>query len=212
MGALTNFDHERFCQAALRRIWSGEKQVAAFHAAYREAIYEGENQGDQAIAANVRRLRNRHEIKARLAELAEYAAKLAGIDAGWAQLKLRDMVEANLDDYLSPPDAEGYRYFDLRKVPREKLAQLVELQQEETTENDGDRAVRKVRIKFADKIAALGLMARIAGWLAPDKQEHSGGLTLEALVAASMKPKEPKVVQQVVIGVPRSPDGPTEQP
>jgi hypothetical protein len=196
MGTLGNLDHERFCQAAHKRIWAGEKHVSAFHAAYIEAIYEGDDTpADDAIAPNVRRLRNRPDVKARLTELAEYSAKLAGIDAGWAQLKLRDMVEANLDDFLGPKDEEGNRYFDIGKVPREKLAQLIELQQEQTIEEgsrgeDSIRTVRKVRLKLPDKIQALGLMAKIAGWLAPEKQEHSGGLTLEQLVTNSMKPKQ----------------------
>ena len=135
MGVLSNFDHERFCQLAHKRIWAGEKQVEACEAAYREAICEGaENTKPTDFAANVRKLRNRPEIKARLQELADYAAKLAGIDAGWAQLKLRDMVEANLDDFLSTTDAEGHRYLTLREVDREQARQLVELHQEETTE------------------------------------------------------------------------------
>ena len=70
---------------------------------------------------------------------------------------------------------------------------MVELHQEETTEfDDGDKAprVRKIRIKLPDKIAALGLMAKIAGWLAPERREFSGQMTLESLVAASMKRKQ----------------------
>ena len=50
--------------------------------------------------------------------------------------------------------------------------------------------MRKIRIKLPDKIAALGLMAKIAGWLAPERRELSGQMTLESLVAASMKPKQ----------------------
>ena len=195
MGVLSNFDHERFCQLAHKRIWAGEKQVEACEAAYREAICEGaENTKPTDFAANVRKLRNRPEIKARLQELADYAAKLAGIDAGWAQLKLRDMVEANLDDYLGPANAEGVRHFDIGRVPRERLTHLTELHQEETTEFVGEelrrRDVRKVRLKLPDKIQALGLMAKIAGWLAPERREFSGQMTLESLVAASMKRKQ----------------------
>jgi len=194
MGVLSNFDHERFCQLAHKRIWAGEKQVEACEAAYRDAICEGaENTKPTDFAANVRKLRNRPEIKARLQELADYAAKLAGIDAGWAQLKLRDMVEANLDDFLGAATTDGVRHFDIGSVPREKLAHLVELNQEETIELDDDehaRRVRKVRLKLPDKIQALGLMAKIAGWLAPERREVSGQMTLENLVAASMKPKQ----------------------
>ena len=117
MGVLSNFDHERFCQLVHKRIWAGEKQVEACEAAYREAICEGaDNTKPTDFAANVRKLRNRPEIKARLQELADYAAKLAGIDAGWAQLKLRDMVEANLDDFLGKPNHDGSRHFDIGRI------------------------------------------------------------------------------------------------
>ena len=181
MGALVNLDHERFCQAAHRRIWAGEKHVAAFEEAYRETILES-GADPAAISANVRRLRNQPRVKARMQELAEYAAKLAGIDAGWAQLKLRAMVEASMDSYLTPVDAQGNRYFNIGQVPAEALAQLVELHQEETAEEHGLLRVRKTRIKLPDKIAALGLMAKIAGWIVPEKTNISVGLSLEQLV------------------------------
>lgn len=199
MGVLSNFDHERFCQLAHKRIWAGEKQVEACEAAYREAICEGaENTKPADFAANVRKLRNRPEIKARLQELADYAAKLAGIDAGWAQLKLKSIVDANVDDYLGLPDENGDRKpAALGNLDREQLAHLGQIDQEETTEYHATGAIRRcirsmtVRVpSTTDKISALGLMAKIAGWLAPERRELSGQMTLESLVAASMKPKQ----------------------
>ena len=193
MGVLANPDHERCCQIAHKRIWSGEQRTTALLAAYVETIYDGLEPDSNATQANSRKFFNRPDAKKRMAELAEYAAKLAGIDAGWAQLKLRAMVEANIDDFLSPADAEGHRYLTLRDVPRENLLHVVELNQEETSEKIGResvRDIRRVKIKLPDKIAALGLMAKIAGWLAPERRELSGQMTLESLVAASLKPKQ----------------------
>lgn len=177
MGVLGNPDHERFCQAAHKRIWTGEKHVAAYHAAYRETIYQGFDPDDRAIAPNVRKLRNRKDVKGRLAELRDYAAKLAGIDSGWAMVQLKGFVESNLDDYLAPPDGDGSRFFDLTNVSREKIGHLSELNLEEETELDDDepaRRIRKIRMKLHDRIGALGLMARIAGWAAPTKSEITG--------------------------------------
>jgi hypothetical protein len=190
MSALQNLDRERFCQAAHRRIWAGERRAAALRAAYVETIYRGDDPDSPSIADNARKLANTLNVKARLAELSDYAAKLAGIDAGWAQLKLRAMVEANVHDYLTPADADGNRYFNVGAVSADKLAQLVELHQEEVTEiqkAQPARRIRKTKIKLPDKIAALGLMAKIAGWLAPEKQEHSGQVTLEQLIDQSIR-------------------------
>lgn len=192
MGVLRNRNHERFCQIAHKRIWEGAKSIDGYRAAYSEAIYEGPRKaGDPIVVgeANIRRLRNRPEIRARLKELAEYAAKIAGLDAGWAQVHLRSMVEANLDDYLGPAGADGVRHFDIGSVSREKLAQLAELSQEQMIER-GKRRVRKVRVKLPDKVAALTLLAKMSGWLAPEKREVTGQLTLEQLVAESYKAKE----------------------
>lgn len=179
MGILGNPDHERFCQAAHKRIWAGERAVASFEAAYRETIYTGDNPEGKALAANVRKLRRNEKIKARLRELADYSAKLAGIEAGWALLKLKSLIEANLDDYLSPATDDGGRFVDLTGVSREKLGLLAELHMEdevviERTRGDAPRQVRKARLKLHDRIAALAQMARLAGWEKPRRGEISG--------------------------------------
>ena len=198
MGVLNNSDHERFCQLAHKRIWAGEKRSEVCHAVYLDVIYDGEEPESDATKANVRKFYNRDDIKARMAELAEYAAKLAGIDAGWAQLKLKAIVEANMDDYLAQADENGDRIpAPLGKLSRDHLAHLGEISQEERSEYGESgvikRMIRRMSVRVPttnDKIAAIGLMAKIAGWLAPEKQEHSGGLTLEQLVTNSMKPKQ----------------------
>jgi len=190
--ALVNLDHERFCQAAHRRIWGGEKAVEAYEAAYRETILEdGAESSGTAFAANVRKLRNLPAVKARLQQLADYAAKLAGIDASWAMVELMRELDAigafNLDDFLSARADRGRRYIDLDKVPRERLALLTEMTTKDT--KYGTEVKIKGPDRYSAKPAIIGLMAKIAGWFAPEKQEHSGQLTLEQIVAASMKPK-----------------------
>ena len=196
MGILGNPDHERFCQTAHKRIWSGEKHVAAYQAAYCETIYQGDDPTNPAVVANVRKLRNRKDVKARLAELAEYSGRLAGIDASWALLKLKTLADFNVDDYLTPPDANGLRLFNVGGATPEQMSRLIELTMEEFTEGHGEAAigVRKTKIKGHDPIAALTLMARIAGWEAPKKiaptTAEGETLTLEQLIRESMTLRE----------------------
>ncbi len=195
MGVLGNPAHEKFAQEFHRLVWTGTKPSVARTQAYLDAGYD--NTAGFA-APNARKLCQRPEIKNRLAELSENAEFLSCTDAAWAQKKLKALVESNLDDYLAPPDANGVRRFDISKVPRDKLGLLLELAQDEETtidkETEEETRVRKIRIKRPDPIAALGLMAKIAGWLAPEKQTHDlGSQTLEALVTKSFeKIPEPK--------------------
>lgn len=184
-GPLKNLDHERFAQAQHRRIWSGEKRSAARVGAYRETMYTGTGTDDSALAPNARRLSNRKDVAARLKELDDFAARLSGIDSGWALLKLKKLTDAienfNLDDYLGPANDKGRRYFDLSKVPPEKLAILSELSIDDTTivkpseeeaEPDEIHHSRKMKLRGpakADMVGPLALMARIAGWEAPKK-------------------------------------------
>jgi hypothetical protein len=184
MGVLANPDHERFCQEVHRRILvERETRAKAQTAAYRLCIYTGkENALDDAIAPNARKLAQKKHVRARIRELGEFAAKLAGIDRDWALVELKMEAEAvkgfNLDDYLGPPDELGNRYYDLSGVSREKLGMLVEYSMESAheagaTKGDPGREIRKVRLKgpnkVPDRVAILRLMAEIAGWKAPTK-------------------------------------------
>lgn len=192
MGALGNLDHERFCQAAHKRIWAGEKRVDALRSAYLEAIYTGDNPDGPSVTDNSRKLANQKLIRERLAELSDYAAKLAGIDASWGLIELKRELGAindfNLDDFLSPPDADGHRFIDLSKVTREQMNLLTEMTTKDT------KYGREIKIKgpyrYTDKVAIVMAMAKIAGWLAPEKTD----LNVEG---------QPVVVQ-VVTNVPQS--------
>lgn len=186
MGVLVNPDHERFCQEVHRRILAREARGQARTAAYREHIYRATTAPpatDDQLAANARRLAGQKQIRERLAELADFAAKLAGIDASWAMVELKSLLADvrgfNLDDYLGPPDEDGNRYYDLSKVPRDTLGRLTEYSIESSTvfvgegEDKEPREIRKVRLKGPSKtpeaVAILALMARIQGWEAPKK-------------------------------------------
>lgn len=177
MGVLGNFDHERFCEAVHRRIWGGEKRATAIVAAYRETMYRGEATAeDQALAPNARRLANRQDVSARLAELAQRSAVLAELDASWALVQLKRYTQFNVADYLTEPNEAGVRFFNIGSVPHEKMALLSELTLEEFTEGRGAAAtdLRRTKIKGYDPIQALSLMARIAGWESPKRSEVTG--------------------------------------
>lgn len=205
MGALGNHDHERFCQAVHSRIWAGEKRAQALPAAYRETMYTGTVADDAALAPNARRLANRKDVGARLKELHEFSAKLSGVDVGWAMLKLKRLVEDiegfNLDNYLGPANAQGRRYYDLSKVPPEKMRLLSELTIEDTTivkpgEEGAEDEVhhhRKMKLRgpqLGDMVPPIAQMGRFAGWEAPKKiaatDKDGKDLSLGDLVAASM--------------------------
>lgn len=205
MGALGNHNHERFCQAAHGRLWAGEKRAQALPAAYRETMYTGAATDDAALAPNARRLANRRDVAARLKELHEFSAKLAGVDVGWAMLKLKRLVDDiegfNLDDFLGPANAQGRRYYDLSKVPPEKMRLLSELTIEDTTivkpgeEGEADEVHhhRKMKLsgpKLGDMVPPIAQMGRFAGWEAPKKiaatDKDGKDLSLGDIVAASM--------------------------
>lgn len=183
MGILPNPDHERFCQEVHRRILAREKRTKAWTAAYREHVYTGaDDPPDDKIAPNARRLAQQKHIRGRIAEIGNFAAMLAGIDRDWAMVELKKEAEAvkafNLDDYLSPPDPEGHRYYDLGAVTRDQMGMLTELSIESETqpgreEGERDRTVHKIKLKgpnkVPDRVAILRLMAEIAGWKAPTK-------------------------------------------
>lgn len=204
MGALGNLDHERFCQEAHKRLWSGEKRSTAIAAAYRATMYSGENPDDAALAPNARRLTNRKDVAARLKELADYAGKLAGIDASWGMLQLKKIVDEvdayTLDHYMARDD-DGKRRneFDLTGVTGEQMARLTEITTEITIQKDedgGETVRRKIKLRGPDRFSVVpdvvAKMARIGGWEAPKKiaatTPEGKQVTWEDLVGQSYKP------------------------
>lgn len=201
MGVLGNPRHERFVQELHRLTWGGGKLKESRTEAYRLAGFESE---ETCIADNARRLANHAKVKARLAELAEYAGKIAGLDSGWALLQLKNDFEEvgafNLDDYLGPADCEGARFFDLSKVNRDQMGRLSKLaitsRHEASSDEEKSKPPAEIKHitldgpnKFSERRAILETMSKIAGWFAPTKVaptspdgKNNATLTLEGLV------------------------------
>jgi hypothetical protein len=51
-------------------------------------------------------------------------------------------------------------------------------------------------LKVSDQIAALKLMAQIEGWIAPERHDVGGTITLEMLVNASYQAAREKLIEQ----------------
>lgn len=187
MGTLGNFDHERFCQAAHKRIWSGEQRKSALTAAYIECIFDGEDPNVPSVADNARKLANRPDVKGRMAELADFSAKLAGIDANWAVLRAKRIADFDATEFLA---GRG----DLSDLPGD--VEIAEEAAPEPAEGEERAAPKrmlfKTKIKAADRLGAIAFMAKLMGWEAPKKTAFTdtAGNSLETLVVASMKPKE----------------------
>ena len=172
MPVLANPNHERFAQEIHRRVMARETRAQARVAAYRAHVLTGEAT-DEQIAPNARRLANAKPVAARIKELGEFAAKLAGIDANWAMLKLKGFADVNLDDYFIRTEG-GDRILNLGGVTREQMACLAEISQEQETMKstlnpNGELTVKKIKIRPHSPIDAIRLMAQIGGWNAPAK-------------------------------------------
>lgn len=130
-------------------------------------------QSKEGFKGNCRKRCQRKDIAARVAEIQTVAAELAEIDAGWIMLKAKRLLGWNLDDFLGPVQANGYRYFDVSAATREQLEVLAEFSQDEEyrpgrEDKDGNLVeepltIRKVRLKPNNQVALLELMARIKG-------------------------------------------------
>lgn len=114
-----------------------------------------------SFKANARKRAQHPDIRRRVAELqalgVERAEQGIGVTIEYVLEKLCQIAEYNIDDYLTPPDQFGHRHIDVARAPRELLARLNEL----TQENAG--GVLRTKIRGYDKIAALALMAKILG-------------------------------------------------
>ena len=157
-GPLRNLNHENFCCALHKRLLAKERRSKALAEAYRETMLDVEGErSDKQIGPNARRLANRPEVLARLAELGEFTAKISGIDSAWGIYQAKKLYEANIADYLTASDANGKRLLRL-DVPDEKLSVVGEVSITD----------KGVRIKLPDKVAVLTWLARVNNWFAPD--------------------------------------------
>lgn len=134
--------------------------------------------------------------KSRVASaIAKGKERLAVKAAVTAEEIVKEMAKigfANMQDYIRI-SADGDPYIDLSNLTREQAAALAETTVEDFTEGRGDdaRDVRRVRIKFHDKMSALVNLGKHVG-LFPDRHEHTG---------KGGKPIEHKVVVEIVEGV-----------
>lgn len=90
---------------------------------------------------------------------------------------------ANLKDYLTI-DKDGNTNIDLEGLNRDNAAPLVEISIDNIT--NGKTKIKKVRVKQADKMAALDKLGKHLGLFA-EKIEVTGKLSLLDLITQSMK-------------------------
>jgi len=110
-----------------------------------------------AFIDNARRRANRRDVKARVVEFQDNAARAAEIDKTFILIELRDRLEFNLDDYLTPATVDVWgrlvpRKLNLDGVPRHLLGRIKKY-------SEGKRG----GIEAADPIAILAQLAKIAG-------------------------------------------------
>ena len=120
-------------------------------------------------------------------------SKRTAVTADMVVTELAKLGFANMLDYMRL--AGGERVVDLSAATRDQLAAIKEFVVEDFFDGRGEdaREVRRVRIKLADKIAALDKLGRHLG-IYNDKLEVKGRVTLEQLVAASYRPDDPDPV------------------
>lgn len=90
---------------------------------------------------------------------------------------------SNMKDYLKE-DEEGSTYIDLKSLSRDVAAPLVEVQVDNI--QSGRNKIKKVKVKQADKMAALEKLGKHLG-LFTDKLEVNGQVSLIDLITKSMK-------------------------
>ena len=85
-------------------------------------------------------------------------------------------------------DADG-NLLPLQQLPEDARRAVVQFEAESVGQ-DGEAVTQLRRVKLADKLKALELLARHLGML-KDKVEHSGTVTLEELVLGSYREGKP---------------------
>jgi len=166
-----------------RRSQLSDKQALAVH----EYFMNGFNQGKALIAAGYSeatartrpqsvfdRPSVREEIRRRQANM----AKKFEVDHEWVLKQLVDVAGAKLTDILVVQE-DGSAIVDLNLLTPEMSTALAEFTVEEYNEGRGAeaRAVKKIRVKPADKLRALEMIARHLGMF-NDKLELSGEMSL----------------------------------
>lgn len=93
---------------------------------------------------------------------------------------------SNPKGYLTK-DEDGNDVIDWHGISKDNAAPL--LLEISVTKKKGKEAIKTIKIKSAEKVAALQLLGKHKGMF-KEQVEHSGSLTLEQLVADSMKAED----------------------
>jgi hypothetical protein len=126
-----------------------------------------------SFAPNARKRANRPDVRARVAELQERAAYAAEVNKTYLLLRLRELLEANIGDYL-----DEFGNLNVSQCTHEQKYLLQEIA-------SGPNG--QFRIKLHDKIAIIAQMARTAGL---DREQRAGvgtGIGIGARLAAALK-------------------------
>lgn len=105
-----------------------------------------------------------------------------------ADAVVRELSRVAFSDVGQLHDADG-NLLPLQQLPEDARRAVVQFEAEAVGQ-DGEAVTQLRRVKLADKLKALELLARHLGMLR-DKVEHSGTVTLEELVLGSYREGKP---------------------
>jgi len=149
MPVLKNAKHEQFA----RYIAEGIKSIDAMEKIGLVGL-EDANRANRVHKA--KRLANSVEVLARVAEIKDQAAARTSITIQRIVEELAKIGFSNPLDYMKIQE-DGTAYIDLKDMTRDQAAAISEIQVDEYMEGRGEdaRPVKKVKLKFHDKRAAL---------------------------------------------------------
>jgi phage terminase small subunit len=134
---------------------------------------------------NSTRLTKKDEIRARIDELIGKGAERAEITIERILSELAKIGFSNMMDYMVV-GSDGKPSLDFSAITREQAAAIQELNVETVPGGEERPEVTRVRFKLSDKRAALVDLGKHLGAF-KEKVEHSGTVTLEQLVGASLE-------------------------
>lgn len=134
-------------------------------------------------------------IAARIAELTTERMKQVESSVDRLAAELTFLSQANMDDFITIGD-DGSAWVDLSACTREQKGCIQEIYTEEVMEgrsNDGQREIRKTKVKLYDKTKAIDLLGKHHKMFT-EKVEHTGanGAPLEIEVVYRTAPVEKK--------------------
>jgi phage terminase small subunit len=147
MPALKNVKHEQFARYLAEGIKPSE---AITKVGYLPTA------GTSTVNVTANKLMRSDEIQKRVAELQDQAAARTSITIARVLDELAKIGFSNPLDYMKIQE-DGTAYIDLKDMTRDQAAAISEIQVDEYTEGRGEdaRQVKKVKLKFHDKRAAL---------------------------------------------------------